>query len=313
MQLKELSKKINSKVLNESLAKNFGSRLNLESFNDGQLYDVRNKLRTEVSQMELSESYDSIIENTKYQKTKALLDVINEAILEREETNNTNIPLPETQVRPEAIHSAIRHRAENLSVPESWINHAIKRMQLGESDKAELSAELSIRYDLNEAQANWVLLENEEDKAENILSTKDMVSKVTNWIEDTAAMKSDQLIELIDSITKFQDSQVSAQFKEVVGQALEALYNSLVTCREGLSKGLSIVSGDNVETMGDTQPNPAGPPIPPIDDVTDTQNNITGLPNTDDNSTNSEMGRLQRENIEYSRKLALMLSEQKKK
>ena len=310
MQIKDLSKKVTSRVLNESLSKKFGYKLKLESFNDCQLEDVRNKLRTEISQMELSESYDSLVSDNKYQKTKALLDVINEAIIEREELANQLVHSGH-KVSEQAMHSAIRHRAENFSVPESWINNAIKRMQLGESDREELSAELSLRYDLNEAQASWVLLEGEEEKAENILSTKDMVSKITNWIEDTSAMKSDQLIELVDSITKFQDSQTSSQFKEVVGQALEGLYAALVTCREGLSQGLGIVSGEQVETMGGT---------PPIDGEATEIPTEPGseLPSPELGGSEApvpapEAGRLKRESAEYSRKLALMLSEQKKK
>ena len=85
MQIKDLSQKVTSKKLNESMAKTFGYKLKLEQFNDVQLEDVRNKLRTELSQMEMNESYDNILENSKYQKTRALLDVVNQAIFEREE------------------------------------------------------------------------------------------------------------------------------------------------------------------------------------------------------------------------------------
>ena len=85
MQIKDLSQPVTSKTLNESVAKTFGYKLKLEQFSDVQLEDVRNKLRTELSQMEMNESYDSILESSKYQKTRALLDVINQAIFERNE------------------------------------------------------------------------------------------------------------------------------------------------------------------------------------------------------------------------------------
>ena len=84
MQIKDLSQPITSKKLNESLAKNFGYKLKLEQFSDVQLEDVRNRLRTELSQMEMNESYDSILESPAYQKTRALLDVVNQALSERE-------------------------------------------------------------------------------------------------------------------------------------------------------------------------------------------------------------------------------------
>ena len=87
MQVRDFSKPITSKQLNESLAKKFGYKLNLEQFSDIQLEDVRNKLRTEISQFECNESYDSVLENSQYQKTRALLDVINQEIMEREMTS----------------------------------------------------------------------------------------------------------------------------------------------------------------------------------------------------------------------------------
>ena len=53
MHIRELSKPITSKILNENMAKQFGYKLNLEQFSDVQLEDARNKLRTKLSQFEL--------------------------------------------------------------------------------------------------------------------------------------------------------------------------------------------------------------------------------------------------------------------
>lgn len=311
MQLKELSQPLTSIKLNENLAKSFGYKLNLEQFNDIQLCDVQNKLRTEISQLELSESYDSIIENAKYQKTKALLDVVNQALAERAELAELSENTTEVKryVSVKAMESAIRHRAAKISVPESWIKDAIKRIRLGESDRQELAAELTLRYDIPESQASWMLLEGEEDKAENILSTKDMVSKITNWIEDTAAMKADQLLELLDSIRAEQGSDVAAQFNDTVQSALDNLYSALVSSREGLSKGLAIVSGEQVETMGapgsDMSAGVDGAELPPTGEEQPVEN--PELPPPGD-----EAGRMKRESVEYSRKLGMMLNSKKK-
>ena len=40
---------------------------------------------TKISQFELSESFDSVLESTEYQKTRMFLDVINQEIMERDE------------------------------------------------------------------------------------------------------------------------------------------------------------------------------------------------------------------------------------
>lgn len=313
MQIKDLSQKVTSKKLNESMAKTFGYKLKLEQFNDVQLEDVRNKLRTELSQMEMNESYDNILENSKYQKTRALLDVVNQAIFEREEAAELaeNAEQPSRQISNEAMISAIRHRAEKMSVPESWIKNAIKRIQLGESDRQELAAELTLRYDLSESQASWMLLEGEEQKAENILATKDMVGKITNWIEDTAAMKADQLLELLDSIRAEQGSEVSGQFNQVVSQALEGIYTALVAGREGLSNGLAIVSGEQGETMGAPM---GGAPMGGETGTPELGGDIGGEGGAELGAElpASEAGRMKRESIDYSRRLGMLLSSKKK-
>jgi predicted XRE-type DNA-binding protein len=315
MQIKELSQPVTSKKLNESLAKTFGVKLKLEQFSDVQLEDVRNKLRTELSQMEMNESYDSILENSKYQKTRGLLDVINQAIFEREEAAElAEAAAPVSKkVSEAAMISAIRHRAENMSVPESWIKSAIKRIQLGESDRDELSAELTLRYDLTEAEASWMLLEGEEQKAENILATKDMVGKITNWIEDTAAMKADQLLELLDSIRAEQGSELAAQFNQTVQPGLEGVYNALVAARESLSQALAIVSGEQGETMGSGMGAGMGAEMP-------SPEMTTGMPaempspemGGEMEAPAAEAGRMKRESVDYSRKLGIMLSSKKK-
>lgn len=327
MQIKDLSHKVTSKRLNESLAKTFGYKLKLEQFSDIQLEDVRNKLRTDLSQLEMSESYDNIIDNSTYQKTRALLDVINQEIVERTDNaealaeNNTS-----RKISDKAMAAAIGHRAQKLSVPEGWIKNAIKRIQLGESDRAELSAEVRLRYDLSAEEASWMLLEGEEQKAENILATKDMVSKITNWIEDTAAMKADQLLELLDSIRAEQGSAVSTQFNQIASQALEGVYTALVSAREGLSQALALVSGEQEETMGAEVPGAgmpgaeAGMPgagMPGAEgglpgEEPGAEMPSAGGPEPELPPPAEEAGRKVRESVEYSRKLGLLLSSKKK-
>lgn len=310
MQIKELSHPVTSKKLNERLANTYGYKLKLEQFSDVQLEDVRNKLRTDLSQMEMNESYDSISESSTYQKTRGLLDVINQAILERTEAAALaeQVEIPTRQASQEAMISAIRHRAENMAVPESWVKSAIKRIQLGESDRDELSAELTLRYDLTEAQANWMLLEGEEAKAENILATKDMVSKVTNWIEDTAAMKADQLLELLDAIRAEQGSDVASQFNQTVQPALEGVYTALVSAREGLTQALAIVSGEQFETMGAAMPGAEMGGHPELGGAPEEAAPTAGP----EMPPSVEASRMKRESVDYSRRLGILLSSKKK-
>ena len=331
MQIREFSKPITSKQLNESLAEKFGYKINLEQFNDAQLSDAQNKLRTKISQFELSESFDSVLESPEYQKTRMFLDCINQELLEREEladkdydedgeietgkeehAGSVDKAIKKSKAKTDEgyIASTVRQRARSQSVPLSWIDSAIHRINLGEGDRAELKAELKLRYDLNESQASWILLEGEEDKAEIIMATKDMVDRITGWLEDVAAMKAEQLLELVDSIREQQGSDVAQQYNDAVKPALEAVYTALETSRGGLSGALAIVSGGEAPTMGAPAPGIGGADM--------------GMPASDEEmpmGSDEEMaaplpsleaGRAKRESVDYSRRLGMLLNSKKK-
>ena len=317
MQVTDFSKKITSKLLNENLAKNFGCQLNLKKFNESQLRDVRNKLRTELSQFEINESYDNLHNNQKYQRTRALLDVINEEIFEREMTSAEKAKEKklkkkvdssdmkssmQKQYGPEkgkdVYFATIRKRAMDESIPESWVDSALQRINIKESDCSELKSELKLRYDLTESKASWVLCEGEETKAEIIMATRDMVDRITGWLEDVAAMKAEQFLELVDTISAEIGSDVAQQYQNIVKPTLESIYTTLESSRKELTQGLSIVSGD--EAVGSTDE------IPTI-----------GSPNTSEPSpmtepVEPEVGREKRESVEYSRRLGQLLSSKKK-
>ena len=334
MQIRELSKPVTAKALNESLAKKFGYKLKLEQFTDVQLEDVRNKLRTEISQLEVSESFDGMNESPKYQKTRALLDVINQHILEREMNEGAKPDFidadkdgnkketmkkafkdkkKEKAVEENYVNKTFRERAVAHSVPQSWINGALQRVELGESDRDELKAELKTRYDLNESQASYVLLEGEEEKAKVIMATKDMVDQVTGWLEDTAQLKAEQLLELMDSIRETLGSDVASKYEQAVKPALEGVYTALESSRQGLQAGLALVSGGEAPTMGAApmggaaEAGDASVPggVPPMGG--EEAGAAPELPPEE-----SDLGRMKRESVEYSRRLGQLLNSKKK-
>ena len=336
MQIRDLSKPVTSKALNESLAKKFGYKLNLEQFSDVQLEDARNKLRTKISQFEVSESYDGMNSSPEYQKVRLMLDCINVEIMERElvegegDGNLANNAKPYDKVTrgdviagrlgkdakggkakkktesAETYSNLLRKKAQQHSVPSSWIESAIDRINLGESDQEELASELQIRYDISENTAHHIvyLKEGEQDKAEIIMATKDMVDQITGWLEDVAAMKSEHLLELLDSIRESLGSDVAQQYQDAVKPALEAIYTSLETSRQGLSTGLSAVSGEAAPTMGAPAPGGApdmGAPAPGAEPD-------MGAPDMG----SPPAGREKRESVDYSRRLGILLNSKKK-
>lgn len=319
MQINDLNQRMTSLKLNESLAKNFGYKLKLENFTDAQLEDARNKLRTEISQFEMNESYDAVVEDSTYQKTRMLLDVLNQEIFERENCDDVDVeddqPKKKKQKTDEGYaQNKMRQRAEKLSVPESWIKSAIRRISLGESDRRELSAELKVRYDLNESQASWILLEDEETKADVIIQTRDIVQRITGWLEDMAAMRSEQFLELLDNIKRVAGSDVAQRYDSVVRPAMDNIYTALETSRQGLNQGLAVVTGDEPEMLGAPIAGETAPVGVAAAPTAPTAPAISGAPDGAEAAMGAEpdAGRMKRESVEYSRKLGMMLSSKKK-
>lgn len=80
MKTNDLFAKADSKKINESIEKTFGQKLNLESFDLNQLEDARNKLRTQISQVRNSSTFNETLENEAYTKAQWMLDAINAEI-----------------------------------------------------------------------------------------------------------------------------------------------------------------------------------------------------------------------------------------
>lgn len=306
MQITDLSKPITSRRLNESLAQKFGFKLNLERFTMEQLEDARNKLRTELSQFETNESYEAVHKDHSYQKNKMFLDVINQEIAEREVNDEKDVESKGKKAKKEKNIKEYREAMSELSgyldhysIPESWTSQARSRL-LAENDSDELVSELVIRYDLDENTAARVvetlrLTEGEEEKAELIMASKDMVDRITGWLEDVAAMKSEAMLDLLDSIRDEMGSDVSSSFEQSVRPALDEIYTALETNRQLLAQAVSILTGQEAPVTAPAGGEEVGPP------EAEAGAEVAGEP----------AGREMRESVEYSRRLATLLSKKK--
>lgn len=329
MNIRELSQPVTSKRLNENMARQLGYKLNLEKFTHAQLEDARNKMRTEMSQFEVSESFDSVNSSPQYQKVRMLHDVINAEILEREAKAEEDKQLDSDSDTPKAkkkteesmdqnIYIArMAKKAQEHQVPNAWIASAIRNIALNESvDQEELSSELQLRYDLSESVANHIvyLAEGEEDEAKIIMSTKDMVDRITGWLDDVSKMKAEQLLQLLDSIGETKGSDVAAQYGQAVKPALEEIYASLEATRNSLKQAMSIVAGDGAgaEIMGTEPGAMAGGTVPGEEELGLGADDMGGMPGEEPMGA-EPAGREMRESAAYSRKLGILLAASKKK
>ena len=255
MNIREISKPVTAASLNESLAKKFGQKINVDQFTLEQLQDARNKIRTKLSQVETMESFTEV-HNEPYQKSKLFLDVLNAAISERESIQDQEIT-QETVVR-----------------------------------------------------------EGAEDEAELVMAAKGMVDKVTSWMEDTAEMQTESMLELADAIRDEMGSAQSEQFVASVKPALEALYSSMEETRNTLTQGVGMLTGEAepVDTMGAEEPEME----PTVDGEEDMDADMDMEEPADDFDASApaaggeeEAGRAKRESVERSRKLGTILSKKK--
>ena len=108
--------------------------------------------------------------------------------------------------------------------------------------------------------------EGAEEEAQLVMAAKDMVDKVTGWMEDTASMQSETILELGDAIRDEEGSEKSESFINAVKPALESLYTSLEATREALTGGVAVLTGENApDTMGAEAEEPAMEPTTDAD------------------------------------------------
>ncbi len=217
MQITEFSKPVSSKKLNENLAKTFGYSLKLEDLTVEDLYQAAAKLKNKIYNYEMTESYDSVVENHDYQKTRAFLDVISQAITERTLS-------PEEKSKKEKYFKGMKKVKGDFSKRYGERGDEVMHATATKMAKKE-SVEEAMDL-LKTVLSEKILRESEEDKASIIMSGKDMVDRITGWIEDVASMQSESLLQLLDSIKQNMGSDVSTRFSEIVKPALSELQAS---------------------------------------------------------------------------------------
>ena len=258
MNIREISKPVTAKSLNESLARKFGKKIALEQFTLEQLENVRNKLRTTLSQVETNESFN-VVQSESYQKNKLFLDVLNAEITERSE------------VTSEAAKPDFADIDGDGDKDEDMKKAAKDKKDGGDKDKAPakgLSAkQKKLPAGLQKAIAKKnesVVKEGAEDQAELVMAAKDMVNRVTGWMEDTAEMQTESMLELADAIRDEQGQEKSDSFVQTVKPALEGMYTAMESTRQSLTQGVGLLTGE-AEPATDMGVDPEGDMEPTVD------------------------------------------------
>lgn len=273
MEQKDLFQKPKAKKINESLAKTFGKKINLESFSQQQLEDARNKLRTQLSQVRSGSSFNENLENDAYYKAQFMLDAINAEILNREQISTEDYDKDEydeegemtkSQLRvindaAEELHS-ILDNDENLpewvqkkiSLAMDYIDTARDYIKANPSeDDTDDTGMMGVKED--------IVAEGEVQQASAIVTAKTMVDRVGRWIEELSGMENETLLQLGDSIRDEMGQEAAKNFISQVAPAIQQALETLKGTRETLSGGVNqLATGESPVDMLGAEPAEGG-------------------------------------------------------
>jgi hypothetical protein len=210
------------------------------------------------------------------------------------------------------------HSVETMESFDSVHNETYQRTKLFLD---VLNAEISERGGLSESDYDTrraeYLKEGEEDKAELVMAAKQMVERLTGWMEDVAEMQTEAMLDLSDSIRDEMGHEAADSFVNTVKPGLESLYATMEETRKSLTSGVGLLTGDqDMSAMG------ADPMAPEADvdpmaadaggDISDIDAEL-GAEAPDDMGGDIEepvAGRMKRESID-PRRLGMILSKKK--
>jgi len=103
-----------------------------------------------------------------------------------------------------------------------------------------------------------------ENQSELILAAKDMMDKVTGYLEDLATMKTESMLELSDRIRDEMGADKAEAFMQKVKPALESAEQTLTSTRTELDQAVRILTGEEIAST-----EPLGTLDEPLDTASD--------------------------------------------
>ena len=211
----ELTKPITTESLLAEFESRFNQTLDLSKYTKEELEDTANHIRTKIHNITQNTHFGQELKNENYQKSQMMLDIVNQAINE---------------------YGDMEKKAANTAI----------------SAKDKLDKGQSLDQDEKKVVSKMLTKEGVEEQSELILAAKDMMDKVTGYLEDLASMKTEGMLELADRIRDEMGADKADAFMQKIQPAIEQAEATLTTTRQELDNGVRILTGEEVasEPMG---------------------------------------------------------------
>jgi len=215
MKATELTKDITTESLLTQFESRFGQTLNLEGMDQAQLEDMANMVRTKIHTITDNQHFGQELKDENYHKNQMMLDILNQAVREAQGIN--------TQITPQQQN--IAKKVQQIST-------------LKPQDKDAIIGAM--------VQKETAVKEGIENQSELILAAKDMMDKVTGYLEDLATMKTESMLELSDRIRDEMGADKAEAFMQKVKPALESAEQTLTSTRTELDQAVRILTGEEI-------------------------------------------------------------------
>jgi hypothetical protein len=211
MQSIELTKPVTTESLLSEFETRFNQTMDLSKFTKEELEDTANHIRTKIHNITQNTHFGQELKDDAYQKNQMMLDIVNQAITE---------------------YGAMEKRAAQDAI--SVTDKLEKNQPLSSNDKDTIK--------------KLIAKEGVEEQSELILAAKDMMDKVTGYLEDLASMKTEGMLELADRIRDEMGADKADAFLQKIQPAIEQAEATLTTTRQELDNGVRILTGEEVAT-----------------------------------------------------------------
>ncbi len=212
--------------------------MDLSRLSKEELEDTANHVRTKIHEITQNTHFGQELKDNNYQKSQMMLDIINQEITQRKLGEYGG-----------GMGSSIIGKATDEIKDKLSKGQAVSpadRKAAAQAMKTELS---KMPKGTGTMQG---VKEGVEEQSELILAAKDMMDKVTGYLEDLASMKTEGMLELADRIRDEMGADKADAFMQKIQPAIEQAEATLTTTRQELDNGVRILTGEEMasEPMG---------------------------------------------------------------